>query len=225
MTCDLWVTTAQMAECDCPNDATQAQIESAVVAASDLLYDLSGRQFPGITCEATLRPCETGCRGGSLCSCVGGHRLRLPYSPIVDVTAILIDGVAFTDYRIDPPDTLTRTDGDVWPRCQRLDRATTETDTWSIEYAFGQAPPEGGVRAATTLALELIRACADPGKCRLPAGVATVTRRGVTFNLDVEDGRVGLSEVDRWLDSVNPRRSRVMPRLRAPDDPSFVVVA
>lgn len=60
--CQSWITTADIRSCcsGLPDDTTfEAFLEMIAVAASQTLYELSGRQFTG-TCEETVRPCTPG---------------------------------------------------------------------------------------------------------------------------------------------------------------------
>ncbi len=100
------------------------------LAASQVLYELSGRQFPGL-CERTVRPCVPGCGcwptrewawgawdpwygwwGGSglsgdsgsgrgCCGCLS--EVKLAGYPVRAVTEVLIDGatIAAENYRLD----------------------------------------------------------------------------------------------------------------------------
>lgn len=111
----------------CSNDAesTDATVfEPWITIASDLLFRLSGRQFPG-SCALTVRPCGTGgiCAGwawpltpreygwltfaqyGGLwgwywpdgrrgCGCQHVSRVHLPDYPVTSITEVTIDGVA-----------------------------------------------------------------------------------------------------------------------------------
>jgi hypothetical protein len=58
MICESWISGNDLADCDCP-DASETVINDAILAASEILYALSGRQFSGI-CGETVRPCAEG---------------------------------------------------------------------------------------------------------------------------------------------------------------------
>lgn len=204
--------------------------------ASNILFELSGRQYPG-ECSATLRPpgcepCENDCgerhrlpggpRATGLCGCGTTYRLELSNLPNATITTVKVDGVTLspTLYRVDAHRTLVRLadpDGTNpgWPRSQRLDLPDTEVGTWSYTETWGKAPPPEGVHAAAVLACELALAC-DPenqSKCRLPKTVTSVTREGVTMILSPsdfldKDGKTGLWEVDLFIRAKNPDRIR-----------------
>lgn len=139
-TCGSWATVEDVerlvgdAECFAEN---LVLLEDCLVIATETLFVLSGRQFPGI-CEVTVRPCAVDQAtssspeplfgyqtdsfdgfGGSCscnhppargCSCCGPSETRLGYSPIVEVVEILIDGVVLdpASYRVDDGKYLVR---------------------------------------------------------------------------------------------------------------------
>lgn len=239
MICSPWITADELVDCNCP-DASEAVVTEAIAVASDILYRLSGQVYPGI-CAETVRPCLCGaCAGWSpslidgtwfnsscshsdpYCGC-GGRAVRLPRDRVTDVTQVLIDGAIFISYRLDSPGWLVRTDGGVWPSRQDIHQETTEKGTWSVSYSFGRLPPAGGLFAAKWLTAEIIKACTG-GKCRLPAHAVSVSRRGVSYDLEAMKGRVGIPEADMWLSTVNPNGRSRPARITAADDPRFVAV-
>lgn len=242
--CSAWTDVeAVRAVCDGVEDVDDEVVDSAITLAGDLLYSFSGRQFSG-TCEETIRPCTSGrtCfealgwdftgHGGypidisllplPICCCVCVPQYDLGKWPVTDVTEILINGVAFTDYRVDDYRWIVRLDGDGWPRCQHITLPTTEDGTWSVTFEYGLAIPPGGVTAANRLACELARAGAGK-KCALPGRATRVDRQGVSVTLidpaQLEKGRTGIFEVDLWLAAVNPDNRRSGTRLWSPDLP------
>jgi hypothetical protein len=148
--------------------------------------------------SADLRPCWA----------TGNYRhaapaaVRLPRPDVVAVTAVSLDGAAFTDWALDGS-WLARTDGQAWPVCR--DRTT-------VTYQFGHTPPDAGRAAAVELASELGRAASsNPDQpCQLPKRLQSITRQGITFaaldNMEfLEQGLTGLYSVDVWIKSVNPK--------------------
>lgn len=188
--CTEWATEADL--CSPCNDYASLGPAAAemIQAASDVLYELSGRQFPG-ECEATVRPCarRSGgfgrgpsavgvpagwsaswgfCMCGDTCGCGGDVRVTLGAYPIVEITEVKVDGLVVDPslYRLDDQRILTRladSDGTNpgWPHTQRIDLNDTEEGTWSVSYVWGRQPPPMGVVAAAVLACELALAC-DP---------------------------------------------------------------
>lgn len=215
-TCEPWATEADLCS-PCNDYEVLGPIAGDMLqAASDILFELSGRQFPG-ECERTIRPCARrrygnqpidggppgwhkgwgwcGC-GGDACSCGGLYQVELGAYPITEVTQVKVDGVVLSPslYRVDDYRTLVRLqdpDGSNpgWPRTQLLDRPDTAEDTWSVTFRWGRPVPPAGVRAAAVLACELALSC-DPenaDKCRLPKNVTSVTREGVTIVMSPSD--------------------------------------
>lgn len=218
-----------------------------LLAASEQLYALTQQRWPGVGCSpitVTVRsvpgewPYDSS--WGS-CSCwdagqwlgatfipspfgswAGTHtapvavKLPHPYPSDVSVT---INGDVFTAWRVSGTGWVERTDGRPWPVCH--------PDTVEITYTPGKAPPAGGVRAAVSLAAELLKASIGQ-PCRLPRNVTAVTRQGVTQQrsapVDALDGLTGLVEVDQWIRSVNPGRRATRGRVWSPDIPGTVRV-
>lgn len=118
---------------------------------------------------------------------------------------------------------LIRTDGGTWPTCQDLTAKADEPGAFAIVYWRGTPVPPGGRRAVALLACEIWKACAKgPDSCALPRRVQTVQREGITYTmLDpmdfLDEGRVGLTEVDLWLASVNPGKLHSPSVVLSPD--------
>lgn len=218
-TCEPWATVADVgAPCN-TYETDMAALEDALVIASDVLYNLTGRQWPG-ECETTVRPCgyrrpdSCGCLHSRTCNCARPRDLTLP-GPVVSVEAVKIDGVTLDParYRVDdhkhlvylPESDSAERQG--WPCCQRLDLPDTEDDTWSVTYVFGGAPPPGGTSAAASLGCQLALAATGNSACKLPKRVTSLVRQGTTVAvLDpltlFKDGMTGLADVDLWVTSV-----------------------
>jgi hypothetical protein len=155
--CVSWVSSADVAEC-CSADVGSdvAVFDQAAVAASMLLYELSGRRWAGL-CTQTARPCLTPCggwanlagfpsqawgggwgynalggwgwwsgEGSGLCGCQPLSAIDLPGYPAVQIEQVKIDGVV-----LDPVDT----DGDP---TYRLDQWQTLTRLWKPNGANPQ---------------------------------------------------------------------------------------
>jgi len=121
--CADWITPADLVDCDCPTDAPAGVVADSISTASEILYRLSGMQFPG-ECTETLRPCSNsgapagfdwglwtypwiplriggswvnvgpcGCNMAS-CDCSTYPRLNLGRSDVTSITEVLIDGLA-----------------------------------------------------------------------------------------------------------------------------------
>ena len=75
--------------------------------------------------------------------------------------------------------------------------------------------------AAGVLALELAKAACMDRDCALPARLQTVTRQGVTVQVqddfdEMQEGRTGIWLVDSWVTSI--RKPRQLARAYNPDD-------
>jgi len=223
--CTAWIDEDErLADCGCP-DGPQLIVQSAIEVATEMLYRLSGQQWPGL-CTETRRPLPINIPPGSLPPFLPPYLISadwvvLPRDRVTSVTSMLIDGAAFTDFLFYPPNWLVRTDNNAWPTPQDLDLATTEDDTWSVTYAYGAEPPEGGKMAARVLTSELVKACTNDTTCKIPTGAVRVTQRGVTYDVG-GDFRTGLQSVDAWLDSVNPLKRRRKARIISADDVRFI---
>lgn len=215
-----------------------------IMQASEILYYLSQRRWIGGGCSETavLRAHPPGPGEGSwpysrtwgACGCwrsssvvdgfltpfMGAYSshltafaIKLPRAPLTGITAVLQNGATFTDWRLARNGYLERTDGLPWNLCD---------DSTQVTYTFGEPPPEAGVQAAVALAVQLGRARAGDDNCALPERVQTVTRQGITVSvLDpqefLQQGRVGIYEVDLFLAAVNPYGRAQRGRVYSPD--------
>ena len=180
-----------------------------LMAASEILYTLSGRQYAGL-CQETMRPCSgsgtmptnwpypyfptlsngvwlnlsCGCHTSFDC-CGGVPQVNLGRNDVTQIFTVNIDGVTLSasNYRLDEGRYLVRTDGSQWPCCQDLAKDIGTEGTWYIELEYGRNPPVMGQLAVSRLACELQKACDDADDCALPARVTSVVREGVTFAL------------------------------------------
>lgn len=226
--CVQWIAAEDVAAV-CPADSTaEAAYDDAARAASDVLFELSGRQFPG-ECERTVRPCEAQrCPPTDPCGCCWVSRILLAGYPVIQVSEVLIDGetVDPSGYRLDAHRWLVRMpDADglrvAWPGCQRLDLDDTEPDTFAVTYTWGATVPLLGQQAAAELACQLA-AVASGGECDLPAGTTKVTRQGITVDLDKFGAAlVGLPLTSLFLATYNPSGLRRRPALVTPDLPHY----
>lgn len=234
--CGAWATTADVCS-PCDDYAFDtALLERGLLAASTILFNLTGWRYPGI-CRETVRPHDQAACGrcgwvrnvGGLdagsrfaCGCGWLSEIRLGGRPVVRIVTVKVDGVDVPtdEYRVDNYGTLVGLTGAagrrrVWPTCQRMDLPETDLGTFAVTYDFGVAPPVGGVVAAAALGCQLALAMSPEtvGQCRLPKRVTSITRQGVSMAvLDpltlIQDGMTGLPEVDLWVASDNRGRAR-----------------
>lgn len=168
--------------------------------ASTILYNLTGRRWPGLCQWTSIYHTDCGA------FCASATTINLPASTrtIVSVTVgtETLDPSAYTlrDGQ------LVRLDGRRWPcSCDGLNDGT------QVSFLWGADPPASAVRMAGRYAWEVALAfeggdCANA--CRLPKDAETITRNGITVTrrTDVGEvlaaGRTGLPEVDSWLAAV-----------------------
>lgn len=221
--CGPWTTGADvLACCDATIGSNTALADEAALIASDLLYEMSGLQYPGI-CEALVRPGgKDNCwvRPSAWGSIHGFPRqalIRLAGYPVREILEVQIDGdiLDAADYELRRNRYLARIDGFRWPV-----RPVDGDDTFTVNYTYGLEPPPAGVNAVVQLACELLRAgCGggDEDDCEFPAGTVRITRQGLTIDTQslglwlIGTQRTGMPLVDSFLSvygSVRkPRRS------------------
>lgn len=225
--CTPWITADDVAAvCTALEHSGDPSVyDDVALEASQVLFQLSGRQFSGLCGPVTVRPCNPNARcGPSPCGCCHLSKVKLA-GTVREIEEVKIDGevVPAEEYRVDDRKWLVRladSDGrrQRWPGCQRLDLADTEDDTFSVAYSYGVDPPLAGVEAAVELACNLAAASVG-GECAFPAGVTKVTRQGITVDLErfLERGITGLPLVDVFLQAYNPTGARRRPVAWSPD--------
>lgn len=169
---------------------------------------------------------------GPVCVCAHGCKAIVLPGNVYRVHQIRIDGRVLPSdaYRVYNRSTVVLTGRTsqpgtevpaVFPSVQDLSRDVTEEGTWEIRYSKGVPVPEGGQIAAGVLALELAKAACMDRDCALPARLQSVTRQGVTVQVqdefdDMLEGRTGIWLVDSWVASI--RKPRQVARAYNPDD-------
>jgi hypothetical protein len=168
--------------------------------------------------------CGCGLSSGA-CSCGWLPQVTLGAFPITGITEVLIDGAVLNPdaYRVDERRWLVRVDGSGWPRCQHLERATTEEGTWQVEFTAGAAPPRAGAIAARLYAIEIAKSLSGCDDCQLPDRVASILRQGTTVTFRdptqlLNAGLTGVPLVDTWVQAENGgRRAHVPATITSPD--------
>ena len=138
--CTPWATTDDICTAPCSDyDFDVALLTDTIDIASDVLFELSGRQFPGI-CTTLVYPCsqsrpsdpfpDRDSRTASLsltpacpcgipdrCGCGGLSQVELGVVPVTAINEVRVDGAILpaTSYRIDDYRYLVRTDDESWP--------------------------------------------------------------------------------------------------------------
>jgi hypothetical protein len=153
-----------------------------------------------------------GCTSG--CSCTELSEAILP-APTRDVVEVRLDGIVLnpSTYRVDENRRLVRTDGGVWPMCQRMDLSDDQPGTWSVTLTVGESVPTLARRALGDLAAEFAKDCAGEN-CVVPYDVTSLTRQGITLdfgnpNAEHVDSMVrllGLRMVRLFLATYNPMK-------------------
>lgn len=186
--------------------------EDYALAASNLLYNRTGRRWPG-ACSRTVWPCLSCNCSDHPCGCGTYDAIRLPSDyPITEIVEITIDGVpmAPAEYRLDEFDRVVKLDGTLWPSCNNLGIVPVVGATCaeiSVSYIAGRVPPIELQMAAAELACELKRACNGDASCSLTGvrdHVQSISRRGVSLQLQditelLQSGATGNAIIDHAL--------------------------
>ncbi len=211
-TCTPWATHEDAPSSLQAYDIDPVEVDLAFQIAGDILFQLTGRRWPG-RCSDVIRPQAQwsassgpprwwpaiGSRSSiwGWCSCnrsreTGCSRIpeiKLPGHP-VDAASIVvtIDGEEFgpdTIWRLDDGRYLVRVDGEGWPCCQDLRADISEERTWQVAYSWGNGPDAGGIRAAALLGTQLFGDFFPDSAeaCKLPKRAVRVTRAGTTVDL------------------------------------------
>lgn len=241
--CTPWATQTEYCQA-CGGDEFDPTLSTEMLlVASELLFELSGRQFAG-ECEDVVRPCARrngsvkgwnsswgfcGCNLDTSCSCAGLSQVELGAYPLRSITQVKVDGAVLDSslYRIDEERFLVRlpdADGSRpgWPCCQRLDLDASEDETWSVSFTYGADPPALGVAAAAAVAYQLTLACQGSNKCSLPAKTQQVTRQGVSITTlqsptFFDDLKFSVPAVGMFLEAYNPHGIRRTGAVWSPD--------
>lgn len=220
-------------------DITAVDPETVDIAekfAGSVLRMLTGRRVGNV--PVTVMPCartcahprnvalgnpfhpillETGqmanCFCNGSCSCDSAPKVYLD-SPVGAIVEVKVNDaiVPPTSYRLENGNWLVRTDGEGWPPCAG--------DRFTVTYMNGHPVDAIGQYVAGVLAAEYLKAMSADKKCRLPAGVRSLSRAGVT--IEVETGMfpgnvTGLKEVDSYLMLWNPSGMKIAPTIHSID--------
>lgn len=225
--CNPWLDLEDVGDCGCIEAPNPTIVTAAMGQASEILYVLSGRQFPGL-CDFLVRPCGSHCNCEyDACGCNRLPRVFLGYDVVtvgsVDVGGVLLDS---DTYRLEAG-WLVRLDGGTWPCCQDLAGEPGDPDTFTVTVVTGALPPYSAINAAKILTAELVKACipAEAEHCALPSRVSSIVRQGVSMAvLDpmefLTDGRTGLYSVDLFLSTFNPNGLHRPSKAWSPDLPT-----
>jgi len=201
-------------------------------------------------CPVVLRPCAYRCGGGTYyaapvsgsgsvfgpyisggvwynscgcvsdCSCTTVAEVLMPV-PVGGIASVKIDGftLAATEYRVDNANRLVRTDGQSWPVCQDMGSASDAVGSFAVAFYPYLAPNDLLRYASGILAHEFYKAC-NGGQCRLPSGVTSITRNGISMEIPsglFPNGGTGIREVDAIIRIYNPNGLKMTARVMSPD--------
>ena len=162
------------------------------------------------------------CGCGVECNC--GPRLERVFLPSIvgGIDEVRIDGevVPASAYRVDNGNQLIRLDGDEWPSCQDMTAGVDDENTFFVRYFEGAAPNDLFAYAAGVLAWEFFLSCTGSTKCKLPSGVTSIVRQGVSMTIENNlwtNGKSGIDEVDRVVALLNPQGLRQAPQIWNPE--------
>ena len=162
--------------------------------------------------------CQTDCACEALCE------IALP-APVGRVDEVKVDGdvVDPGDYRVDGNRLVwVGAQECPWPVCQDMTKADTEPGTFSITYLNSLPVDTLGAYAAGVLAMEFAKACTGAKGCRLPSGVTSISRAGISMEITsgaFPGGLTGIREVDTYIAFYNPTPIRQAPQVWSPDLP------
>lgn len=150
---------------------------------------------------------------GNLSGDISGNFTGVPTSPPFGPFSAAAGSASDVDYTA------------CWPTCQEMAKPLTDVGTFGVTYRRGQAVPQSALWAAGLLACELLKACDDDAECALPANAQRIARQGVTVELTpvlikADAFATGIPEVDLWLQSVNPYKSKAPSRVYSVDRPA-----
>lgn len=203
--CEQWASWEDVNRCGTPPELDAIARDLALDNATEILYLLSDRKYPGI-CTTTRSLCFAGQQ------CWPEVRACEPFPaidlggayPIWDAWDVKLSGVALDPaaYEVRGRRYLVRLDGQAWP--YGVPALATDPDPLVVTWAYGRQPPVSGRLAAARYAAEIAKLCAGDA-CGVNIQTArNVNREGITYTvLDadavISEGRTGLGSVDAWL--------------------------
>lgn len=238
-------------QCSCcdTGTASPAVTGAAAMAATEVLWALSGRRFD--ECPVRLYPCRDdecasmgpdiapwgggwytpalidglwynlGCGAGcsGSCDCNTVNSFTLP-APVARITSITIAG------------DVVPTGSYVLMNARKVYRTDGGTwplcndppGSWWADVTYGHEVPQLGLLAAAELMCELVKACTPGEVCRLPVNITAQTRQGISQQfIDtrqlIEQGFTGLYLSDLFIQTFNPNHLQDRPRVFNPDAP------
>lgn len=151
------------------------------------------------------------CSNGCGCGSVNAVNLRMPVGRIDEVK---VNGVILppTAYRVEDGHKLVRLDGERWPSCAG--------DNFTVTYLNGYEVDVYGQFVAGLLAEEWLKMFTNPDECRLPSGLVSASRQGMSYEIAqglFPDGVTNIPEVDLYIRQWNPYAMKAIPEVYSPD--------
>ena len=149
------------------------------------------------------------CLCGFNCTCRRESYIELP-SPVGRVDQVKANGVVV------PADSYHIVNGN------QLVFDVGELPACGVEVTYLNGYPVGalGSYAAGALAVEYLLGITGSKKCRLPNGVTSISRQGISMDVATglfPEGVTGITEVDTYVATWNPNGLRVRPKVYSPD--------
>lgn len=189
---------------NCPITVRPYSSTACFVPASDPWWRAYGPFNPGVDVTGQwVNNCGPMCSNPRV-------SIRLP-RPVGRIDSVKVDGVlvAPANYRLMDGNMLVYTGaGDGWPLTQDVSAPDTEAGTFSVTYINGYPPDALAAYAAGLLANEFAKACTGKN-CKLPKGVTSIVRQGVTMEVasgSFPNGETGIREVDGFIALWNPNK-------------------
>lgn len=215
---------ADLSTCnDLVMDSGPEKVERAITAARMVLHSLTATAFGA--CPEILRPCSyrtccapahpwgpgvlpwqtqliNGVFLNTVCGCgpcsVDGIDIGE-----TEVMEVLVDGEPFLDWAV-VRGRLVSLQGQ-WPTTQDLSLAPDAVGAFAVKVRRTVAESPLSERALGELACETLKELCGL-KCKLPAGVRTVVRQGVTMEVGgFPERRTGLTYPDMLIEQLNPQ--------------------
>lgn len=205
-------------------DPTGPYTESAVQFASFILYKLTGEKYTGTRTTTEVYTSDTGTPNVTNPAVISGNmynlpkfadgqrNLRLKNTPVRSVSSVIYQGRELdpSEYSLRNNSYIVQTNSVPW--------ILNNVQELSVTYTYGTPVPSAGKRAAIRLANELILAYMGSSACALPERISSVSRQGVSYTvLDpqefINNGKVGIYEIDLFLAAVNPSKARKRPKV------------
>lgn len=162
------------------------------------------------------------CFCGSGCGCDDRSYVYLT-TPAGRIDSVKVNGVAVSPsaYQLEDGNKLVRTDGGLWPSCASdADFTVTYLNAYEVDI-MGQAA--GGLLAA-----EYLKLLTNPSTCRLPKGVTSVSRQGMSYEITTgmfPGGITNIPLVDVYIAKWNPNGLKTRPMVYSPDLPPHRTVS